>query len=283
MHLVSVIVPCYNQASYLQDAVESVIFQSFNDWECIIVNDGSTDNTEQVANHLCERDNRIKYLKKENGGLSSARNAGIKTAIGNYIQLLDADDLLETDKLSSAIAEYEKLAGEQEIILYSSSRYFEHGSEETCILGRNDFISHIELKKTDTLPTQNTLLRKRNLCVISAPVYPIHVFRSVGFFDENLTALEDWDFHLRCSNKGLLFDHHYFERGNTLIRLHNDSMMRNDNHINNNWLVFSEKHQLISAEQNHLNAADPYRMIKDFLPPVLLKMSRKLRFKSKSQ
>lgn len=279
MHInVSIIVPCYNQALYLEETVESVLAQSYSNWECIIVNDGSPDNTEEVAIALTKRDNRIKYLKKENGGLSSARNAGIKKAIGNYIQLLDADDLLEKDKLLSAISTYQIQPKDNKIIIYSSSRYFEHGSkDDVLILGRNDFISHIELKNFDSLFTQNCLLRKRNLCVISAPVYPIQVFSDVGLFDEKLTALEDWDLHLRCSDKGFLFHHHYVQHGKTLIRLHNNSMMRNDNHINDNWLILSEKHQLILKEQNHLKTANRYQFIKNFIPPIFLKIFRRIR------
>lgn len=97
--LVSVIVPCYNQAKYLPDALSSIFEQTYNNWECIIVNDGSSDTTEKVALEWCRKDIRFKYLKKENGGLSSARNAGLVVARGDYYQFLDADDIIEKNKL----------------------------------------------------------------------------------------------------------------------------------------------------------------------------------------
>ena len=96
---ISIIVPCYNQAQYLDECLQSVLEQTYENWECIIVNDGSPDDTEVVAKKWLEKDNRFQYLYKKNGGLSSARNAGIKQAKGVYIQLLDSDDLLQKDKL----------------------------------------------------------------------------------------------------------------------------------------------------------------------------------------
>ena len=87
--LVTVIVPCYNQGEYLNDALLSILNQTYSKWECIIINDGSRDNTSEIANFWCKQDHRFKYLKKDNGGLSSARNAGLKISIGKYIQFLD--------------------------------------------------------------------------------------------------------------------------------------------------------------------------------------------------
>lgn len=101
--LVSIIIPCYNQAQYLDDALQSVLDQTYSNWECIIVNDGSPDSTEEVAKKWIERDERFKYVKKENGGLSSARNAGIDIAKGEWIQFLDADDYLHPAKLQESL------------------------------------------------------------------------------------------------------------------------------------------------------------------------------------
>ena len=83
--LISIIVPCYNQAQYLDECLQSVLDQTYHNWECIIVNDGSPDNTEEFANKWTAKDSRFKYLLKTNGGLSSARNAGIETANGEWI------------------------------------------------------------------------------------------------------------------------------------------------------------------------------------------------------
>ena len=90
---VSVIIPCYNHAHYLCRAVQSVLAQTYADWEAIIVDDGSTDNTREVATRFS--DPRVRYIYQENRGLSAARNTGISAAQGSYLAFLDADDELE--------------------------------------------------------------------------------------------------------------------------------------------------------------------------------------------
>ena len=104
---VSIIIPCYNQAQYLDDTLSSVLNQTYTNWECIIVNDGSADNTAEIAKKWCKLDNRFKYVYKDNGGLSSARNAGLKVAIGSYIQFLDADDLIKFNKFEIQLKDLE--------------------------------------------------------------------------------------------------------------------------------------------------------------------------------
>lgn len=106
--LISIIVPCYNQAQYLPETLRSVLDQVYQNWECIIVNDGSPDNTEEVALEWCAKDSRFQYLKKENGGLSDTRNYGIKHSKGKYIQVLDSDDKISKDYSLEAIEVLEK-------------------------------------------------------------------------------------------------------------------------------------------------------------------------------
>ncbi len=105
---VSIIIPCYNQAAYLDDCLQSVFNQSYTNWECIIVNDGSIDNTEEVALKWVKKDSRFNYLAKENGGLSSARNSGISIANGKLILPLDADDKIANQYIALAINEFQK-------------------------------------------------------------------------------------------------------------------------------------------------------------------------------
>ena len=91
--LISVVIPAYNAGQFLDETLESVLSQTYENWECIIVNDGSTDNTESIAKKWCEKDARFCYFYKENSGVSDTRNLGIKEARGEYIAFLDADDL----------------------------------------------------------------------------------------------------------------------------------------------------------------------------------------------
>lgn len=123
--LISVIVPCYNQAQYLDECLQSVLDQTYQDWECIIVNDGSPDNTEEVAKNWLEKDTRFKYLYKENGGLSSARNAGINIAIGEWILPLDCDDKIGQRYLELASNEFNN----NWTVIYCEAQYFSDRQE----------------------------------------------------------------------------------------------------------------------------------------------------------
>jgi glycosyltransferase involved in cell wall biosynthesis len=100
--LVSVVIPCYNHAKFLPDALQSIWSQTYQNWECIIVNDGSPDDTDSVANEWCAKDSRFLYLYQENRGLSNARNSGIQMASGKYILTLDADDKFESTFIEKA-------------------------------------------------------------------------------------------------------------------------------------------------------------------------------------
>jgi len=97
--LVSIIVPCFNYGQFLSEALESLLAQTYPRWECIIVDDGSTDNTKEAVNFYVQKDSRFRYIYQVHRGVSSARNRALKEAAGTYIQFLDADDMLEKDKL----------------------------------------------------------------------------------------------------------------------------------------------------------------------------------------
>ena len=117
--LVSVIIPCFNSEHYIEQAVDSVLSQTFSDLECIIVDDGSTDNTRQVSEALMQGDSRIRYFYKENGGLNAARNFGIRHARGEWIQHLDSDDWLHEDKIRFQLKCSQRLGREEKVVLYS--------------------------------------------------------------------------------------------------------------------------------------------------------------------
>lgn len=98
MNLVSIIMPVYNGQNFIRESIKSVLNQIYKNWELIIVNDGSNDNSEGIINEF--NDNRIRYFRKENGGVSTARNFGIEKARGEYIALLDCDDYMDTNRLN---------------------------------------------------------------------------------------------------------------------------------------------------------------------------------------
>ncbi|MBQ9893130.1 MAG: glycosyltransferase [Bacteroidales bacterium] len=122
MPKVSVIVPCYNMEKYLGETLESVLAQTFGDWECIVVDDGSSDSSASVAEGFCGRDPRFRLLRRRNGGVASARNDGIAASSGEYILPLDADDLILPQYMAKAL---EILDNERDVtVVYSGARRF---------------------------------------------------------------------------------------------------------------------------------------------------------------
>ena len=97
--LISIIVPIYNVEEYLRECLDSIQKQSYLNFECIMVNDGSPDNSSKICEEFVEKDSRFRYFEKENGGVSSARNLGIEHSKGEYITFIDSDDWVDSDYL----------------------------------------------------------------------------------------------------------------------------------------------------------------------------------------
>lgn len=108
MELISVIVPIYKVEQYLSRCIESLLEQSYNNIELILVDDGSPDRCGEICEEYAQKDNRIKIVHKKNGGLSDARNAGLKIASGNYVAFVDSDDWVSKDYLKSMLVALEK-------------------------------------------------------------------------------------------------------------------------------------------------------------------------------
>ena len=117
----SVIIPVYNVEKYLRECLDSVLDQSFPDWEAVCVNDGSTDGSAAILDEYAGKDSRVKVISQPNGGLSAARNTGLKAASGEYVLFLDSDDWLEPQALEVLAS---KLDGE-DMLCFSGRRYFE--------------------------------------------------------------------------------------------------------------------------------------------------------------
>lgn len=125
--LVSIITPCYNGSKYVAETINSVLSQSYNNWEMIIVDDGSKDNSAEIIKSFCEKDSRIRLIQQPNGGSANARNHGIREAEGQYIALLDSDDVWESNFLEEQI----KFLKENKCYLvYSSYKRIDENSQE---------------------------------------------------------------------------------------------------------------------------------------------------------
>lgn len=97
--LISIIVPIYNVEEYLRECLDSIMSQTYQNFECLLINDGSPDNSADICREYVEKDSRFRYFEKENGGVSSARNLGIEHSKGEYITFIDSDDWVDSDYL----------------------------------------------------------------------------------------------------------------------------------------------------------------------------------------
>ena len=179
--LVSVIVPCYNQAQYLAETLDSVLAQTYPYWECIIVNDGSSDNTEEVANEYCEKDSRFHYYYKVNSGLADTRNYGISQSKGFYILPLDSDDKIGSTYVEKAVMYFKKNPNTK--LVYCEAEFF------GCETGLWE------------LPPYNykNLLRYNHIfcsCIFRRADYN----RTSGYNSNMKYGFEDWDFLLSLLN-----------------------------------------------------------------------------------
>lgn len=186
MALFSIVIPTFNRKPFLKKALESVLGQTFPDWELIIVDDGSNDETDGLV--LSYNDSRIKYIYQENRGPSSARNHAIKESAGNYICPLDSDDWWDKDKLKTHI-EYIKAYPEYKI--FHTQEIWHRGGQI------------LQQKQKHKKPSGSIFPQCLPLCCVSISTAAIHrsVFPDVGMFDEGLPACEDYDFWLRVSLK----------------------------------------------------------------------------------
>ena len=105
---ISIIVPIYNVEKYLRKCIDSILNQSYDNLQIILVDDGSPDNCPKICDEYLNKDNRIQVIHKSNGGLSSARNAGIKVANGKYIAFIDSDDYIELNMIEKLVNAIEK-------------------------------------------------------------------------------------------------------------------------------------------------------------------------------
>ena len=179
MPIISIIMPAYNKASFISEALDSVIAQTFTDWECIVVNDGSTDNTEEIVLPYVNREPRIKYFAQPNQGVSCARNKGIKESIGEYILPLDADDMIVSTYVEKALAYFEKFPDTK--LVYCKERLY----------GVNDS-SRLPPYKYEDFIWSN--------CIFCSAIYRKKDFERIGGYNPILSVsygLEDWDFWLR--------------------------------------------------------------------------------------
>ena len=193
MATVSVIMPAYNVAAYIGAAIESVRAQTVSDWELLVVNDGSTDTTYETVQRLAAGDERIRLLTKSNGGISTARNMALAASRGEFLAILDSDDVWEPAYLAEQLAVF---ARQPDIDIVTSNGWF-LGSRLNGRLAR-------PYPDARPQPTLQTILADETSIFIMS-VFRRRVYEAIGGFDETLRTNEDYDYWLRAALAGFRF------------------------------------------------------------------------------
>jgi glycosyltransferase involved in cell wall biosynthesis len=212
LSLVSVIIPAFNSAQFLADAVESVFAQTYPAVECIVIDDGSTDHTQELLNELLKLHPSLKTARKTNGGLSSARNMGMLESTGDFISFLDADDAIIPDKIERQVA-------------------FLNAHPDAGLVYGDSLIATETLRPVKMYTTEmpRELETMDSLCYRNwfAPMVPLvrrTVTDRVGEFDEELAGAEDWDYWIRCAKVARIA---YLPGAVSLYRIHSGQLSNN--------------------------------------------------------
>lgn len=220
--IVSVIIPTYNRSSLLMDSLRSVEKQSLRNLECIIIDDGSTDDTEVIVNSFIEKDSRFKYFKRSEEyakGACGSRNMGFEKSIGKYIQYLDDDDLLSPDKLELQVNSLEDQKSKNVFTTCDWDVYWENKDFEA----KNIFTNQKKIfakEYLDKLAENETFIPYHTFLI------PRNVVKNAGLWNVDLTINDDAEFMLRIllNSEGLINTKDCY----VLYRTHNENRLSSD-------------------------------------------------------
>jgi glycosyltransferase involved in cell wall biosynthesis len=219
--LVSIIIPTYNRADLIGETLESVIAQTYPHWECIVVDDGSSDNTDAVVSGFIERDGRFRFYPRppeKPKGANPCRNYGLRKSGGEYAVFLDSDDLLLPEKLELQIKSL--LMRPEKIVSITQSKYFSGASRSL----KREF-GNIHFKSENVIID---LITKKTAWGLSSGVW---LKKSLGRkpFDELVQGGQDWCFHIKQVIRNDPDSFLMLDIPTVLVRLDNESMSRGEN------------------------------------------------------
>ncbi|MDD3437444.1 MAG: glycosyltransferase [Candidatus Gastranaerophilales bacterium] len=195
--LVSIVIPVYNGSNFLRSAIDSAINQTYKNIEVIVVNDGSTDDTDKIAKSY---GNKIRYFTKENGGVATALNLAIKEAKGEYISWLSHDDFYSENKIEMQINKLRELNCNPKIILFSDYA----GLDED-----NNVIKKVELADIFKENSRIEILKLLNMAYLHGCtlLIPKIAFEQISYFDVKLKTTQDYALWFKFVKKGYIFYH----------------------------------------------------------------------------
>jgi len=203
---ISIVIPAYNAGKFLAETLDSVLAQTASDWELVIVDDGSTDDTATIAAAYAQRDGRIEVITQPNGGVATARNTGLKATSGDLIMLLDHDDLLQPDALKvlrTVLTGNSRLVGAHGL----AQKLGEQGAEGIQNFERRKLVNGNVVNAGRQEPTTAAMVVFDNLI----PTPGVALLRrstidavavNGDVFDQSAAPLDDWDFWLRVTQLG---------------------------------------------------------------------------------
>ena len=272
-NLVSIIIPTYNAKKYISETLNSVRRQSHKNWECLVIDDGSTDASMDIILTYCQEDIRFKYFYQNNSGPSVARNYGLSIAKGDYIQFLDADDALMPEFLEILIKEYKKTASD---IIYYSDLWLgkQENIYETTLLSRP-----ASIQKDLKFKEMYRFFADSFIFIPACVLFPAKSLKN-KIWDTSLQHSEDWDFYLSVLNESKYFFRFFPLKlviyRNTLTGLSKNSLniIKANYIILNKWIKGNTKDYIVKTSKNfakNITARIANKVSKVILPPFIIK------------
>lgn len=242
--LVSIVIPAYNAAKFLPEVIQSVLNQSYQNWELLVIDDGSTDNTAELVNEYSEQDSRVHLISKENGGVSVARNLGAQLAKGELIAFLDSDDLWLEDKISAHVSYM--TSHPQVGVSFGRVELIETDGKTTNKLTDNivDTLQPQDLFYSNpTVTTSNLVIRKS-------------VFQMLNGFDESMQYNEDIDLLFRLAIQDS-WEIKSIDQVLVQYRLHSSGLSSTLMKMEEGWVILMNKARQKAPQlvDKHYNAA----------------------------
>ena len=239
MPKISVIIPAYNAEEHIAETLDSVLAQTYSEFEVIVVDDGSRDQTASIVKQYQEAcPEKVRMIQKENAGPAKARNVGIKASTGEYIAFVDADDLWLPEKLEKQVSYFEKQPSQVGLV-YSDARKFDQDGvwvNINCPRFNGKIYKNL---LNSMIPNQSVMVRKK-------------CFEDVGYFEEFLDIIEDHDMWLRICMK---YEISCLYEVLSLYREHSQGRSKEDEKTMNRSIGVMEKHLKITAGNIELEDA----------------------------
>jgi glycosyltransferase involved in cell wall biosynthesis len=258
--LVSIIIPSFNRAHLIGETIGSIINQTYTNWECLVIDDGSTDDTEKVVKAYCQKDKRIQLFKRPQykpKGANACRNYGLEISNGKYVNFFDSDDLMHPDKL---LLQIESLEANNKLMCICQSSVF---------VGSLNNIIGLKSEAINSGQIFDDFLQKKIIIPILAPVFKKSFLVEGGFyFDETLQAGQEWNLFAKIFF--ICKDYVVLNIPLDYIRTHDDSISGLKNSKKPLWDYFLARYNFYQHYKNKLSAENSLYLERYFL--MLYKM-----------